>query len=93
MDKLVLQAVEEVALEGPEGKRRSDFCLFNQFAFANTGGSITGCTARQLWQLLNSRLPAEVSKLTNTLKTLLLSELRKRSDVIVKASSAAATKA
>ena len=25
MDKLVLQAVEEVALEGPEGEQRSEF--------------------------------------------------------------------
>ncbi|KAL3130549.1 hypothetical protein ABBQ38_008357 [Trebouxia sp. C0009 RCD-2024] len=66
MDKLVLQAVEEVALEGPEG-----------------------CTAGQLWQLLESRLPPEVNRLTQNLKTLVIAEICKRSDVVVKTCPAA----
>ncbi|KAL3144238.1 hypothetical protein ABBQ32_004016 [Trebouxia sp. C0010 RCD-2024] len=68
MDKLVLQAVEEVALEGPEG-----------------------CTASQLWQLLDSRLPAEATRLTPNLKALVVAELCKRSDVVVSTCSAASS--
>ncbi|KAL0040405.1 hypothetical protein WJX77_006212 [Trebouxia sp. C0004] len=61
MDNLVLQAVEEVALEGPEG-----------------------CTAQQLWNLLDKSLPTEAPELTTPLKQLVLAELRRRSDVTVK---------
>lgn len=91
MDKLVLQAVEEVALEGPEGKRGPG--LFAKPICRRISATCrrAGCTTGQLWQLLESRLPAEVSELTHTLKTLLLSEISKRSDVVVKACSAAAS--
>ncbi|KAL0049611.1 hypothetical protein WJX82_006036 [Trebouxia sp. C0006] len=61
MDNLVLQAVVEVALEGPEG-----------------------CTAQQLWTVLDRSLPTEAPELTTPLKYLVLAELRRRSDIIVK---------
>lgn len=90
MDKLVLQAVEEIALEGSEGDSAPQNRLDIHLVQTRRHLCHTGCTAYQLWQLLESSLPADVSRLTQAIKCLILAELRKRSDVTVKEPSRAA---
>ena len=54
----------------------------------NNTATHAGCTHQQLWKLLASNLPAEVRELSAPLKQLVLSNLRARSDVEVKAAPA-----